>query len=142
MKKLKFKAPKEKPFAGGEMTNAKFFGSIRSALRRLSRWWPPIQQCKIDARRPNQSANNRLKYEYKCAICGNYFPEKEVICDHIIPAGSLTKFEDLPDFCRRLFVEKDGLQILCKETCHSIKTKVDNLNTKENRKGNKENEVR
>ena len=54
--------------------------------------------------------------------------EKEIQIDHKIEAGSLTCGDDLKGFVERLFVEVDGLQILCnkrldgKESCHKKKT--------------------
>lgn len=104
------------------MTEAQFWSMIRSALRNKSRWWKPITNCKLHARRRNQGKNKRLKWEYQCAKCKNWFPEKEVAVDHIIPAGSLQGYEDLPEFVKRLFCEEDGLQVLCND-CHDLKTK-------------------
>lgn len=50
-------------------------------------------------------------------MCKEWFPNKETEVDHIVPAGSLRSFEDLPGFVERLFCSKDGLRLLCK-TCH------------------------
>lgn len=115
------KKVKEKPFGGGRYTQSQFFSFIRSALRQKSRRWAPIYECLQDARRPSKSKNARLKWEYKCAKCKRWKPQKEVSVDHIVPAGSLNSFEDLPGFVQRLFCERDGLQVLCK-TCHDKKT--------------------
>lgn len=41
--------------------------------------------------------------------------------DHIIPAGSLKSYEDLPGFVERMFVGEDKLQVVCK-SCHKAKT--------------------
>jgi len=111
-----------KPFASGTMTNTAFFSMIRSALRQKSRWWKPITDCKMSARRKYKGLNKRLKWEYQCNNCKNYFPDKKIQVDHITPAGSLNSFEDLPSFVKNLFCEKEGLQVLC-STCHDIKTK-------------------
>ena len=83
------------------MTEAAFFGWIRSLLRmRYMRGW---------------------KWEYQCADCKDWFLRKEVDIDHIVPCGTLKSFKDLSLFCERLFVEKEGLQVLCK-VCHKKKT--------------------
>jgi 5-methylcytosine-specific restriction endonuclease McrA len=63
----------------------------------------------------------RHKFEYECAICGGFFKAKEVQVDHLIDAGSLKDYDDLPGFVERLFTSEDMLQVLCK-TCHSFKT--------------------
>lgn len=41
--------------------------------------------------------------------------------DHVQECGSLRAFEDLPGFVKRLFVEADGLRVVCKR-CHHKKT--------------------
>lgn len=103
------------------MTDSAFWSFIRSALRQKSRWWKPIQQVKQEARRNYKGDNKRQKFEYQCSICKNWFPDKEVEIDHIIPAGSLTCGQDLEGFIERLFCEKDGLRCVCK-TCHRKET--------------------
>jgi 5-methylcytosine-specific restriction endonuclease McrA len=132
---IKKKANKRKPSAprkprvpktrnGGTMTESAFWSFIRSALRQKSRWWKPISECKANARRPYKGPSKRQKFEYKCTCCGDWFPEKLVNVDHIIPAGSLNCKEDLPGFVERLFCEQENLQVLC-EACHNVKTKKD-----------------
>ena len=110
----------------GTMTESAFWSFIRSALRQKSRWWKPITQCKHQSRRKYNGPNKRQKFEYQCASCKNFFPEKKGNVDHIIPAGSLNKAGDLPGFVERLFCEIDNLQVLC-TTCHDLKTKNDKL---------------
>lgn len=108
----------------GTMTESGFWSFIRSALRQKSRWWKPILLCKQAARKPYKGPNKRQKYEYQCAICKKWFPDKKVNVDHIIPAGSLNCAADLPGFVERLFCEKEHLQVLC-NSCHDRKTKTE-----------------
>jgi 5-methylcytosine-specific restriction endonuclease McrA len=97
----------------GSWTEARFFGFIRSALRSAFQKWGP----KHEARR-----NAKLAYNtYECAACGDTFGSKDVQVDHIVPAGSLKEFSDLPGFVERMFCEVDGFQVLCKD-CHQVKT--------------------
>jgi 5-methylcytosine-specific restriction endonuclease McrA len=112
--------------AGGTMSESAFWAFIRSALRQKSRFWAPITQTKLAARRPYNGPNKRLKYEYLCNECKNWFPEKEINVDHKIPAGSLNTGEDLKGFVERLFCEGEQLQVLC-ETCHNVKTQLERL---------------
>ena len=105
----------------GTMTEAGFWGWMRSALRKRSQVWKPIQEAKKKVRRDYKGSNTRQKYEYQCNHCKNWFPEKQINVDHIIDAGSLTSGKDLEGFVERLFCEIDGLQVLC-ETCHNKKT--------------------
>lgn len=100
-------------------TEARFFGFIRSSLRRASCKWPPIvKDAKERVRRPYKGKNKRQRWEYQCEMCEKWFAGKEVQVDHIVPAGQLKTFEDLPGFVERLFCEVDGLRVLCKE-CHN-----------------------
>lgn len=103
------------------MTESMFWGFIRSSLRRRTMVWKPISECKLAAKRPYKGPNKRQKVEYVCASCNKGFPEKEIVVDHIIEAGTLTCKEDLPGFVERLFCEKEGFQVLC-ISCHNKKT--------------------
>lgn len=121
-KKAAAKKPKtEKPRNAGTMTESAFWSFIRSGLRQKSRWWKPITQCKLKAKRPYKGPNKRQKFEYQCNSCKKWFAEKNINVDHIIPAGTLTCANDLPGFVERLFCEVDNLQVLC-SGCHNIKT--------------------
>lgn len=106
----------------GTMTESAFWSFIRSALRQKSRWWKPVTECKQKSRRAYKGINKRQKFEYQCTICKNWFAEKMINVDHIIPAGSLNSADDLPGFVERLFCEAENLQILC-SSCHDKKTK-------------------
>lgn len=108
----------------GTMTESAFWSFIRSGLRQKSRWWKPITECKLKAKRAYKGTNKRQKFEYQCASCKNWFPEKQINVDHIKPAGSLNCAQDLPGFVERLFCEIDNLQVLC-EKCHDVKTKLE-----------------
>lgn len=101
---------------GGKFTEAAFWQFIRAALRNKTRFWHPRLKCLQDARRPSQSSNKRLKWEFQCFKCLKWFPQKEVEVHHTIEAGSLKSFEDLPGFVERLFAE-EGWVCVCKG-CH------------------------
>ena len=113
-----------KPRNSGTMTESAFWSFIRSALRNKSRFWKPIQECKLKSRRKYTGSNKKLKFEYLCSECGKYYPDKESKVDHTIPAGSLNKSDDLPSFVERLFCEVDGLTCMCVK-CHDAKTILD-----------------
>ena len=119
----------------GTMSEAAFWGFIRSASRQKSRWWKPITQCKLNAKRPYKGINKRQKFEYQCNKCKKWFPDKQINIDHIIPAGELNKADDLPGFVERLFVEQSGLQVLC-SNCHNEKSKHEKEQFKLKRNGN------
>ena len=112
----------ERTRAGGEWTEAAYWGFLRSGLRQMSRRWPPLVRLAINAvRRPSQSDNKRQKWEYQCATCGGWFARKNVEVDHVEPCGSLRSLQDVTGFIDRLFCEPDGLRVLC-EACHAVRT--------------------
>lgn len=113
----------------GTMTESAFWSFIRSALRQKSRWWKPIAQAKAKAKRSYKGPNKRQRFEYQCADCLQWFPDKKINVDHIIPAGTLRSANDLPGFVERLFCEVDNLQVLC-TTCHDKKTQNEKQATK------------
>ena len=111
--------------AGGEWTEAAFWGFLRSGFRDMSRRWPPIVRLALQrARRPYKGPNKRQKWEYGCAFCGGWFKGDEVKVDHIQPTGSLKSWDDVRGFLERLFCEVDGLRVLC-EPCHATRTDND-----------------
>lgn len=103
-------------------SEAKFWAFIRSALRAAWSKWPPKWEVLNEAKQPYGGADKRQKWEFKCKKCKKYYKAKDVSVDHITPAGSLSKWEDVAGFCQRLFVGPDKLQVLCK-ACHDKKTK-------------------
>lgn len=107
----------EKPFANGTMSSSAFFGFIRSALRQKSRWWKPINDCRLKNRIPYKGDNKRRKWTYVCEECKGHHDSKEVAVHHLIPAGTLTCFEDLPLFVKNLFCDGDKLKLVCNK-CH------------------------
>lgn len=111
-------------------SEAKFWSFIRSGLR--SKWsrWPAKYAVLAAAKRPYKGKNKRQKFEFKCAKCKKHYPQKEVSVDHIVPVGTLRDYEDLPEFCRKLFVGVDKLQVLC-SSCHSKKTREESQIRKE-----------
>jgi len=116
------KSPKTRN--GGKWTESGYFSRVRSALRRVFRYWIPMQKALELASRPSQSSNRRLKKEYQCAKCKKWKPRKSVEIDHIEECGSLKSYDDIVPFLKRLTKEEvSAYQILCKDTCHKQKTK-------------------
>lgn len=102
-------------------SSAKFWGFIRSGLRATYNKWPPKWDVLNAAKRAYSGPGKQQKWEYQCAKCSKWHKAKDVSVDHIIPAGALNSFEDLPGFVQRLFVGPDGLQVLCSDD-HNVKT--------------------
>jgi len=114
----------EKTRAGGTWTEARYFGFIRSTLRRATMKYPVKQHVLMANRIKNDGRfDKRTKFIYTCEICKGEFKGKEIEVDHIKPAGSLKCYEDLAGFVERLFCEADNLRVICKE-CHAKVTKA------------------
>jgi hypothetical protein len=105
------------------MTEAQYFQRVRSALRAAFRYWKPAMLALEAASRPYTGTARRLKKEYMCAGCEEWFDRKSVEIDHKEECGSLNCYEDITLFLQRLTPEDVGaFQILCK-SCHVKKTK-------------------
>jgi hypothetical protein len=109
-----------KLYNSGKWTEARFNSFIKSGLRKLSQKWPPRFEIISNAR-----------VERGVYICAGYKrPEHKVRykdginVDHIKPImkGNPT----WNTIIKRMFCEKDGLQLLCK-TCHNKKTKDERM---------------
>lgn len=109
----------EKTRNGGKWTEARYWQFVRTALRMASRKWRPKWEAKERVRRPNESTNKRLKWEYQCADCLGWFRDDQTEVDHIVPCGNLQ--DDPKGFIERLFCEVDGFEVRCK-SCHKNKT--------------------
>ena len=118
----------DKPFANKQWTLARFRSFIMSALRGAK--WPPKYQALRQAyvKTGVNPATGRMCKLHKCAICGNLFPQKDMAVDHIHPGIPIDGFDcegflgyNWDQVLRRLFVESDGLQAVCKP-CHNLKT--------------------
>lgn len=121
-KKKRIKAPKTRN--NGRWTEGEYFQRIRAALRRVFRFWEPMQIALKKASRPSQSTNKKLKWEYQCAYCKKWFPRKQVQIDHIVECGSLNNYDDLIPFLKRLTPENpNSFQVLCKKD-HKKKTEL------------------
>lgn len=132
---------KTPPFTNYPMwTEARFWGFIRSGLREKFNRYPPKYETLKKAANLEVVTDldgNPIRYKtgmrageikkhklYTCNMCKQKFKQAEVQVDHIVPAGTLKSFADLPEFVRKLFCGEDGLQVLCKG-CHAIKTQED-----------------
>jgi 5-methylcytosine-specific restriction endonuclease McrA len=96
------------------------FKWIKSHLERLSYKWPARTKALNAARRKSTLTDKRVKWEYQCNHCKNWFKRKEVQNDHIVPKGRYDK-EVFFIWLERLFCEADGFQVLCKP-CHLVKS--------------------
>ena len=115
--------------ANNTWTESRYFSFIRSALSQAWSRYPVKHQFLKSRQKPYSGSDKRTKFEYDCEECKQTFKGKDVQVDHIKPAGSLLKYEDLPSFVENLFCEVDNLQLLCKE-CHKKKTAEERKNAR------------
>jgi len=118
----------DRPYANGQWTLARFRSFIMSALRGAK--WPPKYQALRDAYAKTEvnPSTGRMCKLHECSQCGNLFPQKDMAVDHIEPVIPIDGFDcegflgyNWDQVLRRLFVETEGLQALCKP-CHKLKT--------------------
>lgn len=126
----------EKTRCGGQWTEAKYKGFIKSTLRQATRKWGPINQCTKDAR--------VSRGVYLCAGCKEEItkttldPEtrkrvNNVHVDHIEPVVDPEEGFTTWDECiERMFSEVENLQVLC-TPCHKAITAEENVVRKNSR---------
>lgn len=119
-------------------TESKFNTFIRNQLRGATKRWGPTHSVLKDAR-----VDRGL---YLCAHCKQTVEVtirdeetgkrvKNIHVDHIEPVvDPAIGFVSFDVYIERLFVEKDGLQVLCND-CHKIKTNNERALAKERRAG-------
>ena len=87
-------------------------------LRRISYRWPERNEAKKKAR--------IRRGFYRCAKCKGEFHYKHIQLDHrksvLDPSSGFT---DWNNYIARLFVDREGFQVLCKP-CHQKKTNKEN----------------
>lgn len=117
----------ERPYCDGKWSLARMRQFIMSALRRAQ--WPP-KYASIERTFTRDGINPKTGRKcklHRCEHCHGEFPKGEMKADHIycvIPLlhdwgereGSWLGY-DWNEVMRRLWVERDGFQILC-EKCH------------------------
>lgn len=127
---------------GGKWTEAYYKSFIKNQLRQATRKWPPIQECKKNAR--------VSRGVYRCAICQEDVPASikdgrkkvnNVFVDHepaiIDPNIGWVSWSETIE---RMFTEIEGLQLVCKK-CHDIKTSEERTIANERRKREKEEHI-
>lgn len=124
----------------GTLSEAAFWGMVRSGLRRTFRWWKPALAALKAARSPCRGPRGQ-RWAYLCADCGKLFLRRQVQIDHVYPAGALTSYEHVGDWLRRLTPENpDAFAVRCLP-CHQAKTNVERAANKSLQPANKSTNV-
>lgn len=125
----------DKPYNSGQWTQARFNSFIKGALRSASVKWPPRYTVLSEAyvgTKINKKTGRMCKH-YKCNLCKDDFPQKDVEVNHIVPVIPVTGFTNWDEVIERMFCEKEGFEVLCKP-CHKSITKQENEERKSNGK--------
>ena len=69
---------------------------------------------------------------HRCEECNDCFAKGDMHADHIDPVIPLNGFDSWDAVIERMFCEKEGFRILCKE-CHSKVTKEENAARRANK---------
>lgn len=114
----------------GEWTDARFHSFIKGGLRGISVRWPPKNRIKQKARVERGvytcAGFKRSPHAVPASLPpakGNKRRINNAVVDHIHPIiDPAVGFVSWDEVIKRMFVEEDGLQVLC-HACHSKKTK-------------------
>jgi hypothetical protein len=106
------------------MTEAEYWGKVRSALRKAFASWRPAQEAakRAECGSRTNPKTGRQKKVYLCIKCLKTGFREEMQLDHIEPCGSLRSAEDLAVFLERLTCEDSSRFQLLHKTCHQEKT--------------------
>jgi len=119
---------KDKPRCNGLWTEARFNSFIKSALRGATRRWAPIttvrQEARVERGKYRCVGYNRRSHVVPSSLPpkkGNKRRIKNALVDHINPIVDPAKgFESWDIIIERMFVEEEGLQVMC-HVCHQLK---------------------
>lgn len=117
-----------KTYNGGNWTQARYNSFVKGALRSASKRWPPKYTVLNEAciGQKINTTSGRLAKFYTCNECKEAFPAKLVEVNHIIPVIPITGFDNWDSVIKRMFCEKEDLEVVCK-ICHKAITKQENL---------------
>lgn len=110
-------------------TAARFHSFIKSALRAASNRWPPKYEAKkaawVERGVYRCAGYERRAHEVRASLPATGTRKRRInnaVVDHISPVVDPHRgFTTWDDLIGRMFVEADGLQVLCHE-CHAAKT--------------------
>jgi hypothetical protein len=108
-------------------TEGRLKSFITSIIRSGFRKYPEKYEC-LNAAKVGKKINTktgRLAEHYKCNHCGLHYPAKDVQVDHVAAVVDPKQgFVDWDVYIKRMYVGKEGLQVLC-SACHTIKTNTE-----------------
>lgn len=117
------RATVSKPYNNGQWSVARFNAFIKGALRSASNRWGPkfstMKKARVDRGVYRCIGYLRDSHNVRLSVKS----KRNVYVDHIHPViDPSVGFMSWDETIKRMFVEENGLQVLCKE-CHDNKTK-------------------
>lgn len=107
----------------GKIKEGTGISMLKSSIRQVWMRAPNKLAVLEQARIPDTDPTTKTKWLFKCAICGNYFKQADIEIDHKKGNHSFKQIEDFEYYWNNILnVPTSELQVLCKETCHAIKT--------------------
>lgn len=100
-----------------EWSISRFWSFVRSALRAAWLKYPVRYKVLDSAKVKYDGPDKRTKWLYRCNVCNSLVKSKDIQVDHLVDAGSLKDYSDLPGFVERLFCGEEHLQAIC-VPCH------------------------
>lgn len=115
-------------------------GGIRRAMRRTVQFKNTLQQARVELpplTLKDGSIGKKKQVRFRCAICGELFPQKNVAVDHINPCIPLYSSEEemsYDEIVKGIVCEESNLQVLCSTklsennnipSCHTVKSNTE-----------------
>lgn len=115
-----------KPYNNGRWTEARFKAFIKSGLRSLTSRWGPKYIVKKEARvargKYTCAGYKRKPHVVTASVLVKGRRINNVEINHIVPVVPSSGFDSWDGIIKRMFCEKDGFEVLCRE-CHQRHTK-------------------
>jgi hypothetical protein len=106
-------------------------GVLRSGFRKFPAKYETLKAASV-GKKVNVKTN-RIAEHFKCAVCKQDYPAKEVNVDHNNPVVCPVEgFVNWDVYIKRMFCGKENLQVLC-TTCHDVKSSEERKVRKENK---------
>lgn len=113
----------------GRSSERKMLTAVRGAIRQSWMKSPTKLAYLYMKTVPDMDDSTRTKWKIQCECCGDWFKLNQIQIDHVQGNNSFTKIEDFESYFNSiLMVGFDGLQALCADTCHPLKTLSESLN--------------
>lgn len=112
-------------------------GALRRAFARSELHHKVLNKANVAHSDPSRP---KVKGWRQCPVCKKIDAKSNFVVDHIQPVLKIgTSYYDysVQELCDMIWSEESNLQAICKEPCHSSKTKTENAERRKAKKGTK-----